>query len=202
MEGPGALTGPAKQKADEYFTKLYTTYHGDASGIEEFKQYAVANPKPGPDYKLKSKLEREAENEAKFAAENPQMALWVRVKKELAAENGEQYFAGNVKNTALPALKGRVISQKPAKFPKEIVVGVEKPDVPEITLKLENPPKGAASAEPGTEIEFEGIPVAFTREPFNLTVEVAPDKLKGWPAPPPPAKRPAVVRKKAPARKK
>lgn len=202
MEGPGALVGPVKQTADQYFTKLYTTYHGDTSGIEEIKKYAAANPKPGPDFKLESKLEIEARKDAKFAAENPQMALWMRVKTELAAANGEQYFAGNVKDTALPPLKGRVISHKPAKFPKEIVVGIQKADVAEITLKLENPPKGAANADPGTEIEFEGTPVAFTREPFNLTVEVEPDKLKGWPAPPPPAKRPAVVGKKAPARKK
>ena len=81
------------------------------------------------------------------------------------------------------------------------MVGVEKADVPEITLKLENPPKGAVKADPGTEIEFEGTPVAFTREPFNLTVEVEASKLKGWPAPPPPAKK-AVVAKKRVVKKK
>jgi len=105
-----------------------------------------------------------------------------------------------VKDTALPPLKGRVISHKPAKFPKEIVVGIEKAEVAEITLKLENPPKGAVKADPGTELEFEGTPVAFTREPFNLTVEVEAGKLKGWPAPPPPAKK--AVAKKAVAKKK
>lgn len=202
VEGPGALAGPVKQTADQYFTKLYTTYHGDASGIAEIKKYAAANPKPGPDFKLKSKLEIAADDEAKFAAENPQLALWKRVKDELAAPNGEQYFAEHVKDTALPPLKGKLISHKPAKFPKEIVVGIQKADVGEITLKLENPPKGAVKADPGTEIEFEGTPVAFTREPFNLMVEVAADKLKGWPAPPPPAKKAVVAKKKAVAKKK
>jgi hypothetical protein len=196
MEGPGALAGPAKEKAVEYFTKLYTTYHGDASGIEDIKKYAAANPKPGADFKLLSKHELANIKDQEFAKSNPQLALWMRVKNELAAANGEQYFAGNVKDTALPPLKGRVISHKPAKFPKEIVVGIEKADVAEITLKLENPPKGAVKADPGTEIEFEGTPVAFTREPFNLTVEVAADKLKGWPAPPPPVKKTPVVAKK------
>lgn len=202
MEGPGALAGPVKQTADQYFMKLYTTYHGDASGIEEIKKYAAANPKPGADFKLKSKHERTAEDDAKLAAENPQLALWMRVKEKLTAPDGEQYFAGSVKNTALPALKGKIISHTPAKFPKEIVVGIEKADVAEITLKLENPPKGAGKADPGTEIEFEGTPVAFTREPFNLTVEVAADKLKGWPAAPPPAKKAVVAKKRVVTKKK
>jgi hypothetical protein len=200
LEGPGALTGQAKQTADQYFTKLYTTYHGDASGIEDIKKYAAANPKPGADYKLLSKLEIQVIKDQEFAKANPQLALWLRVKERLAAPNGEQYFAEHVKDTALPALKGRVISHKPAKFPKEIVVGIEKAEVAEITLKLENPPKGAVKADPGTEIEFEGTPVAFTREPFNLTVEVAADKLTGWPAPPPPVKK--VVPKRAVTKKK
>ncbi len=201
MTGPGALTGPVKQTAEQYFTKLYTTYHGDASGIDEVKNYAAANTKPGPDFKLLSKLEIQSQKDQEFAKQNPQLALWMRVKTELAAANGEQYFAEHVKDTALPPLKGRIVSHKPAKFPKEIVVGIEKADVAEITLKLENPPKGAVKADPGTEIEFEGTPVAFTREPFNLTVEVEPAKLKGWPAPPPPAKK-AVVAKKKVAKKK
>lgn len=199
MEGPGALAGPVKQTADQYFTKLYTTYHGDASGIDEIKKYAAANPKPGPDFKLLSKLEIQALKDQKFAEEHPRLALWMRVKNELAAPNGDQYFTEHVKDTALPQLRAKIISHKPAKFPKEIVVGIEKDGVAEITLKLENPPKGAVKADPGTEIEFEGTPVAFTREPFNLTVEVEADKLKGWPAPPPPVKKAAP--KKA-ARKK
>jgi len=201
MEGPGALAGPAKEKAVEYFTKLYTTYHGDASGIEDIKKYAAANPKPGADFKLLSKHELQNIKDQEFAQSNPQLALWLRVKERLTAPDGEQYFAGSVKNTALPPLKGRVISHKPARFPKEIVVGIEKADVAEITLKLEDPPKGAVKADPGTEIEFEGTPVAFTREPFNLTVEVATDKLKGWPAPPP-VKKAAVAKKRVVTRKK
>jgi len=200
MDGPGALAGPVKQTADQYFTKLYTTYHGDTSGIEDIKKYAAANPKPGADYKLLSKLEISALKDQEFAKQNPQLALWMRVKESLAADGGEQYFAQHVKDTALPALRAKIISHKPAKYPKEIVVGIEKGDVAEVTLKLENPPKGAVMAAAGTEIEFEGTPVAFTREPFNLTVEVEAEKLKGWPAPPPPAKKAAP--KKAAAKKK
>ena len=67
----------------------------------------------------------------------------------------------------------------------------------EVTLKLETPLPG--KAEPGTEIQFKGIPSAFTKEPFMLTFDVdSKDKIEGWPkqAAPPPAKKRAVARKK------
>ena len=38
-------------------------------------------------------------------------------------------------------------------------------------------------AEPGTELGFEGVASAFTKEPFNLTFDVdSKDKIEGWPA--------------------
>ena len=90
--------------------------------------------------------------------------------------------------------KGKLISQKPALRPKELVVGISSPDTPEVTLKFENALPG--KAEPGTTIEFEGVPSAFTKEPFMLTFDVeGKDKITGWPAQAPPAKK-AVVRKK------
>jgi hypothetical protein len=50
-----------------------------------------------------------------------------------------------------------------------------------VTLKFENPLPG--KAEPGTEIEFEGVPSAFTKEPFMLAFDVeGKDKIQGWPA--------------------
>jgi hypothetical protein len=123
------------------------------------------------------------------------------IKKELAGENGAAFFEERVKGAALPGkiegtefttLKGRVVTNNA----KEVVlimdpsqsVGTEG----EVTLKVEGGLRG--KAEPGTEIEFEGIASEFTREPFMLTFEVEKDKLKGWPAAPPPAK-------KAPARR-
>ena len=193
INGPTALPPDQIKAAETYFVKVYSAYHGDSSGIDDVKKYAAANTKPGPDFKIQSKLEIEAMGEADFAAKFPQKALWKRVKTELAAPTGEQYFADHVKNTALPKLKGKLVSQKPALRPKEIVVAITDDTTAEVTLKLELPPTGAAKAEPGTELEFEGTPTAFTREPFNLTVEVEKGKLTGCPAPPPVKK--AVARR-------
>jgi len=47
-------------------------------------------------------------------------------------------------------------------------------------------------------IQFEGVPSAFTKDPFMLTFDVdSKDKIAGWPAQAaPPAKKRVVPRKK------
>ena len=59
-------------------------------------------------------------------------------------------------------------------------------------------------ADPGTEIEFEGgVPKAFTKDPFNLTVAVEGASVTGWPVAVPAAAKPVVpVRPRMPAPKK
>ena len=105
-----------------------------------------------------------------------------------------------MKGAALPRLKGTLISHTPAVRPKELVLAIEKADVPEVTLKFEEPLPG--KADKGTVIEFEGIPSAFTKEPFRVTFDVeGKEKITGWPAAAAPAKK-AVSKKAGGARRK
>ena len=125
---------------------------------------------PPAGFKIKTRNEIESENQEKFAKDNPQLALWKGVKDALVAPNGEQYFEGTLKGSAVPKLKGKLVSMKPAVRPKELVLAIDTPNTPEVTLKFESPLMG--KAEPGTEIEFEGVPSAFTKEPFMLAFDV------------------------------
>ena len=47
------------------------------------------------------------------------MALWKGIKDALQAPNGEQYFEGMLKGSAVPKLRGKVVTLKPALRPKE-----------------------------------------------------------------------------------
>jgi tetratricopeptide (TPR) repeat protein len=198
LTGPGALPEQLRQKADATLIKAYNTFHGpDADGLKELRTLAVAQPMPAAGFTIKNKNDIAAENADKAAKADPQAALWKSIKDQLTADAGQQYFDATVKGAALPGgansvtkFKGTLISQKPALNPKELVLGVTTPDTPEVTLKLETPLRG--KAEPGTVIHFEGVPSAFTKEPFMLTFDVdSKDKIEGWPkqAPPPPKKR-------------
>ncbi|HTM47111.1 MAG TPA: hypothetical protein VL285_00415, partial [Bryobacteraceae bacterium] len=201
-KGPGALP-PDKQKTiDAFFVKQYNTFHGaDDKGLQDLRALAIANPLPPPGFELKNKNQIEAENQQKFAAENPQLALWVTIKDQLAGANGEQYFESSVKGAALPGgangvtkFKGKLISQKPATKPTSFVLAMGKEDTPAVTVNLDKPM--ATKAPEGAEIQFEGVATSFTKEPFMLTFDAEKDKIEGWPAPPAPVRRPPVRKKK------
>ncbi|MDP3001024.1 MAG: hypothetical protein Q8N47_26315 [Bryobacterales bacterium] len=85
-----------------------------------------------------------------------------------------------------------MIEHKPARNPNAIVVGISDATTAEVTLKLETPMTGRA--DPGTELEFEGVISGFTKDPFMLTmdIETPADQISGWPAPTPAAKKAAA----------
>jgi tetratricopeptide (TPR) repeat protein len=197
LTGPGALPDQARQKADATLIKCYNAFHGpDDAGLKELRALAVTQPMPPADFKILDKNEIAASNQAKFAADNPQLALWKVIKDSLTAADGEQYFNDKLKGTAPPKLRGKLVSTKPAIRPKELVLDLDGGDTGEVTLKLETPLPG--KADKGTDIQFQGVPSAFTKEPFMLTFDVdSKDKIEGWPkqAPPPAKKRPGARKK-------
>jgi hypothetical protein len=197
LTGPGALPDQMRKAAESSLIKGYTTFHGsDDAGLKDLRTLAVTQPMPPAGFKILDKNEIAASNQAKFAADNPQLALWKNIKDQLTAANGESYFNDQLKGTAPPKLRGKLVSIKPAIRPKELVLDLEGGNTAEVTLKLETPLPG--KAEPGIEIQFQGVPSAFTKDPFMLTFDVdSKDKIEGWPAQAaPPAKKRVVPRKK------
>ena len=202
-DGQGALPEAARKQYLSYLEKTYSNFHGSRDGLDQILTSAKTNPVPPEGFRIKSSYEIAAEKEEEFKKTNPRLAFWMSIKKELAGPNGQQYFDNGVKDAMLPpenlenvpTLKGKVISMKPATRPKEVVLGISDAENAEVTLKFETPLPG--KADPGTEIEFKGRAESFTPDPFNLTFDVDPGDLVGWPVKPPPA--PA---RKAPPKKK
>ncbi|MFN0164998.1 MAG: hypothetical protein ACKV22_01095 [Bryobacteraceae bacterium] len=207
LAGVGAFPDAQKKPVDAFFVKAYNSYHGSSEGLDEVRKAAIASAMPPAGFKIKSKSEVDQEKSQARAAANPALALWETIREALLAPDGETYFNEKVKGADLPGgvngvtkFKGKVISQKPEKAPKEIELAVGEGTVADCKLvlatALPNP------AEPGTEIEFSGIPSAIQKDPFKLTFDIAERKdINGWPAPPKraPAARPV---RRAPAAKK
>jgi hypothetical protein len=189
LTGAGALPENQRRQVDAYFVKQYNSVHGpDEAGLKELRALAISQPAPPPGFKIKTKSEVESANLERLKRENPQLALWKSIKDALLAPDGEQYFEATLKGSAVPKLKGRIVSIHPAVRPRELVLALDTPGSPEVTLKLGTPLSGRA--DPGTEIAFEGVPTAFTKAPFMLTFDVeGKDKIEGWPARPAPARK-------------
>jgi hypothetical protein len=178
----GASTDP--KAVETYLTTIYTNYHGaDDDGLKQLKDLAAKSPFPPADYKLKSTSEIARDKEEEFKKTNPQLALWMGIKGQLADTNGDQYFAGSLKDADVAgqggakALKGTLVDAKPACKSKELVVAISDATHPEVTLQLD----AALTGKPdtGVEIQWDGQPTAFTKEPFMLTMDTEKAKISG-----------------------
>jgi tetratricopeptide (TPR) repeat protein len=192
----GGLPDAQRKEIDAYLTRAYNGFHGqDDAGLKELKALARKSHLPPGDFKIKSATEIAIAKEEEFKKSNPPLALWMSLKKELTGDNGEQFFAANMKDAHVPGgaeniqkFKGTLIEAKPAVRPKELVVGLADAAVPEVTLKLDAAVAG--KPELGSQLEFEGVPVAFAKDPFMVTFDVEKEKITGLKLEPAPARRP------------
>jgi len=191
---------------DAYLKKVYVNVHGSDEGLDGLKHQAAAAAMPPAGFKIKSATEISAEKETEFKEKYPQLALWLGIKGQLADTNGEQYFSGQLKDAAVPKLKGVLVEAKPACRPKELLVAIPLPDAKkpytaEISLKLDKPLTG--KPDPDQEFQWEGVPAAFTKDPFLLTMETESAKIEGLKAPACAAAAPRPTAKKGvPPKKK
>ena len=200
LETPG-LPAQNRPQVETYLKKIFDAYHGaDDEELQKLRQLAKASPAPPANFKIKTASEIATEKEEEFKTKNPQLALWMGIKKQLADANGEQYFESTLKNAAVPKLKGTLVEAKPACRPKELVVALSDAKNPEITLKMEMPLTNKPDV--GKEIQFQGVPSAFSKDPFNLTMDVDDkEKIEGLTGEPCAATK-APVKKAAPPKKK
>jgi len=168
--------------ADDSYKKV----HGSAEGLEQLKQQVKQSPLPPAGFAIKTASEIAAEKEEEFSRNNPQLALWMKIKAALADSGGEQYFEAQLKNSAVPPLRGTLVEAKPGCHPKELLVAVPLPDAAsgpagappvEISLKLDKPLSG--KPELGVEFQWQGVPTAFTASPFRLTMDTEVSTLQG-----------------------
>jgi hypothetical protein len=182
----GKTTDP-KQVSD-FANKIYTGFHGSDEGLDKLKEQAKASPLPPAGFTIESAAAVATRKQNEFAQSNPQLAMWMGIKGQLADANGEQYFESQLKDTQVPKLKGVIVEGKPSCRSKEILVSVPLPDnqgqpVAEISLKLvdsdRKPLPLTAKPVPGTEIQWQGVPSSFTKEPFLLTMDTEKGNIEG-----------------------
>jgi hypothetical protein len=170
------------KKVTDYVTNAYNNYHGDSEGLDQLKATAKSSPLPPAGFAIETATKVAERKQKEFAEKYPQLAMWLGIKGQLAGENGEQYFAGSMKDAKIPKLKGTLMDAKPACRSKELLVAVPEPNqqgtAPTvITLKLDAALTG--KPETGVEIEWEGVPSAFTKDPFMLTMDTDKADITG-----------------------
>jgi hypothetical protein len=187
-DGSGSLPANDRKQIQAYLAKAYAQYHGSGDGLEQLIASAKTSVMPGAGFQIPSagevlKAQQEAEEAA--AQANPMLALWNSIKTELTGDGGADYFEARMKDALVPGgvggvdkLKGKIVSMTPAGRPKELVLAIQDPNEGDAILKLDGALPG--KMQPGSEIEFEGVARAFTKQPFMVTFEVEKTKVLGW----------------------
>jgi hypothetical protein len=180
LQGDGALPDTRRRELGATLDRVYLAYHGARGGLDELRAGAAAGAFPPVDYLVASAAAAGARRQQQeLERTNPQLVMWLRIRKRLEDPDGEQYFAEILSAAQLPRLRGTLVRAAPAAKPVEIVLGMGDPSAEEVVLKLDAPfPHGAPA---GTELEFEGQASFFTPEPFKLIINVARDQVEGWP---------------------
>ena len=77
-------------------------------------------------------------------------------------------------------LTGTLVSAEPVAQPAVLIVAIADGNTPEVTLQLKDSDWKDTHLNgplmPGSVIQFEGVPISFTKEPFMLTCEVSMTK--------------------------
>ena len=129
---------------------------------------------------------KKAEEREEFLKAHPDLALWqTAIKGPLVKDDGDAYFEMNMKGTLLPGgangvqkFTAKIVSMTPETKPKQIVLALEQPGVPDVTLELSGALPG--KMEPGEELQFEGVAKSYTKQPFMLVLGTDPDQIAGW----------------------
>ncbi len=168
-------------KMTTMLTNLYVNYHGGSDGLDAVKTQAKASPLPPDNFTIESAAAISLRKENEFKEKYPQLALWLNIKSQLAGSGGQAYFDDQLKNAQVPKLKGMLVEGKPACRSTQLLVSVPEPDQQGtaqtvITLKLDEALTGKPDAG---EIQWEGVPSAFTPDPFMLTMDTEKAKVEG-----------------------
>ena len=113
--------------------------------------------------------------------------FWTIIKTALTAPDGQDYFENNLKGAMVPGgadgldlLIGTLVSAEPVAQPAFLIVAISDAKTPEVTLRFKDSEwRDTHLNGPlmlGSIVQFEGVPISFTREPFMLTFEVSVTK--------------------------
>jgi hypothetical protein len=177
----------------------YVNVHGSTEGLPELKQQVKQAALPPDGFKFKTAREIADEKEKQFEKDNPELAMWLKIKALLTDPANPNYFEEQLKDTEGPTLKGVVVDG--VCHGKEITVGFPMPDqtgplMPEVKLKFTDT-TFAGKPTSNTEITFDkAVPTVFVKDPFLLTMEVQKANVQGLKTTP--CAAPAPAKKAAP----
>jgi len=180
--GPGpSVPAATRTQLLDYFNKAYTQYHGSAQGADQLLAQAKTSALPQGPLNITSQADlanAQADVINKRIESDPGFKLWYTIKQSLTGDQGDQFFNSNVKDAEIPGgaegvknFTGTVISIDPPDHPTKVVLGIEDPTKPDVTLEFSQPLPATAldKIKVGQTLDFSGVADSYTKDPYMLT---------------------------------
>ncbi len=182
------LVASSRNEVRTILEGLYVRYHGSTDGLDQLGAMSKASAMPPADLAIESAEQlRMRRQDEELIRLNPDIAAWLKLRRQLEAKDGAATFE-KLKGVGMPRLRGFIVRCDAATVPiTEVLVAMaDTPGIASVVLNFSSPMP--ACAPENTVIEFEGVPTAFTNQPFLLKLQVDTTKLSGWPEPAPAVK--------------
>jgi hypothetical protein len=180
--GPGpAVATDARAKLLDYFNKAYKDFHGSADGGDQILAQAKTSALPPADLNITGAADIANAAAAKLndrMNSDPGFKLWYTIKTNLTGDQGDAFFNSTVKDAEIPGgaegvktFSGTVISIDPPDHPTKVVLGIEDPSKPDVTLEFSQPLPTEAldKIKVGQKVDFSGVADSYTKDPYMLT---------------------------------
>jgi tetratricopeptide (TPR) repeat protein len=189
-----AVAPPAAQaQIEKYARSQYVKFHGGEDGWPELLAAAKANGPQVPIKPAPSPAEQAHNMIATTSPDKMDFATW-----EFVLSNGSQEDRDTVWN----AIKGKAVQMNGTVIsttPTEFMIAGSSDDIDlkkaDITLKFEDKVPARLIPKDGTPLDFQGVPVEYTPNPFMMVMEKG--QLLRAKAAPTTTKKPPVHRKPA-----
>lgn len=149
----------------------YTSIHRSPLGLDQYWEYVRTHTVAPTDV-----TEYPRPPADQFGGMQLMMA---EIRAALQQPTGAQYFEDVLAGNTLPVMRGKLVAQKPADQPRELLLSVETPGEADVRLVLNKPLSRPAPL--GTSIDFEGVVKTWDKQPYALVFDVPSDGIHGWP---------------------
>lgn len=173
LDAVSTSAGEQARQVNAMLEQVYVSFHGGLDGLDDLRKASALSAFPASAFSIDSATTVAARRaEAELSRTNPELAAWLAIRRQLAASDGQQYFAANLQSKPIPTLLGTVVKSTPPRGPRELAITMTEAGIQEVTLKLNSAlPRYAG---PGTRLRFRGTAESFSNEPFNLVVAADP----------------------------
>ncbi len=167
-DGPGAMPSENRVSVRSYLERLYRSYCGTDDELDGLLALASDQPLPPPHLAIRSKHQREADEEAGRRRDAPLLYVFLDLRDALTGPDTTRVWS-DLRGKITPDMQLFVVGAEPQDRPAVVRLAPQPGGVAEVELRLAHRLRTGIPA--GRPVVFSGVAAELERAPFLLRLE-------------------------------